>query len=105
MELSEKALKARKRFLIEFYNRICNSNVEELCEIPTAPLTLLLDMDYMSLITPLIKEDLLRGKNAAWCAEKFGVGYGCIRGIGANLGTHQKSRKHKLSYYQSKSDN
>ena len=62
-----------EKAIVQFYNRVAQAKVSGIGEIPTAPLSLLLEMTYEQLAAALIREDSKKGMSCEQLRIKWGL--------------------------------
>lgn len=69
------------KYIIAFYVRTVGNNVETINEIPPESLTLILNMRYIDIIAPSVKEDRNKNLSLRFLSLRYGVGVRVIRTI------------------------
>lgn len=82
------------KYLIKFYNAVSQRSVESIQEIPEEVLTVLSSLDYLELIKPFVRHDIVNaGMTRRQIQIKYHLGVGQAITIGRVLGLYQGNNK------------
>lgn len=75
-----------EKWMVEFYNRIAQDQVERFEQIPDQVQEFILYLDYEDIVKPFIAEAIASGMSRDHASQKFGILPGKCRSIGRSFG-------------------
>lgn len=92
MESENISTQRHEKIIVEFYNRIAKTQVEEYHQIPADVQKFLSFLDYKDMAKPFVGEELESGTSRRHVAKLYGLTEGWCRDIGRKFGFLPKNK-------------